>query len=467
MADYKMLIDGALTDSDETIQVINPATEQLAGVAARGNKQLADKAVAAANKAFPAWADTPIETRADLLKKFADEIEANADMLAKLLTSEQGKPMAEAEAEVQYALAYIRYFAELRLEPKLVKDDETCRVEEHYLPLGAVVGIIPWNFPLLVMAFKLPPALLAGNTIIIKPAPTTPLATLKVFELTKNVFPNGVVAAITDENDLGGYLTSHKDIAKVSFTGSTATGQKVMQSAAATLKRLTLELGGNDPGIVLPDAEIDDAAEKIFAASFGNCGQVCIALKRAYVHADIYEDVCAKLVELAQAAIVDDGSKQGTTIGPLQNKMQFEKVKAFLAQAKKDGIIAAGGEIIDRAGYFVTPTIVRDVEDGTDIVDEEQFGPILPVVKFDDIDKVIKNVNASPYGLGASVWSADVEKAQTIAKRVVAGTVWVNQHFSIAPDIPFGGAKNSGIGIEFAEVGLAEYTQRQIINTAK
>ncbi len=395
------------------------ATEKPVGTCVRGTKKLAEQAVAAANKAFPAWSKTPIEVRADKLKKFADIIEANADALAKMLTAEQGKLAAEAEAEVQYTLAYIRYFAELRLEPKLVKDDETCRVEEHYLPLGAVVGIIPWNFPLLVMAFKLPPALLAGNTIIIKPAPTTPLSTLKVFELTAHVFPAGVVNVITDDNDLGDFLTAHNDIAKVSFTGSTMTGQKVMQSAAATLKRLTLELGGNDPGIVLPDAE------------------------------------------------VDDGAKQGTIIGPLQNKMQFEKVKAFLNQAKKDGVVAAGGEVIDRVGYFVTPTIIRDVADGSEIVDDEQFGPILPIIKYDNIDEIIDNVNSSPYGLGASVWSTDIEKAQGIAKRVVAGTVWVNQHFSIAPDIPFGGAKNSGIGIEFAEVGLAEYTQRQIINTAK
>ncbi len=464
---YKLLIGGTMHDSDREIQIINPATEEVAGVCARGNEALVDKAVAAANRAFADWSQTDIAIRAEKLQKFADIIENNISDLTQLLTSEQGKPFAEAETEIQYSLAFIRYFTSLRLEPKLVKNDETCKVEEHYLPLGVVAAIIPWNFPLLVMAFKLPPALLAGNTIIVKPSPTTPLTTLKVLELTKDVFPAGVVNVITDENDLGSYLTQNTDIAKISFTGSSATGKKVMQSAAGTLKRLTLELGGNDPGIVLPDADITDTAEKIFAAAFANCGQVCIALKRAYIHESIYDDICTQLVKLADAAIVDDGSKQGTTIGPLQNKQQYEKVKAFLEQAKKDGVVAAGGQVIDRAGYFIEPTIIRDVDEGAEIVAEEQFGPILPLVKFSDVEEVISTVNNASFGLGASVWSSDISKAGDIAKRVVAGTVWVNQHFALGPDIPFGGAKASGIGVEFAEAGLAEYTQRQIVNFAK
>lgn len=467
MVDYKLLIDGALHESDRETQVINPATEEVVGTCARGNEKLAELAVMAANRALPSWSQTDIAKRAGLLEKFADIIESNASDLALILTSEQGKPLAESEAEVQYTLAFIRYFSQLRLEPKTIKEDETCKVEEHYLPLGAVAAIIPWNFPLLVMSFKLPPALLAGNTIVIKPSPTTPLATLKIFELTKDVFPKGVVNVITDENELGGYLTQHPDIAKVTFTGSAATGKKVMQSVAQTLKRLTLELGGNDPSIVVADVNIADTAEKIFATAFSNCGQVCIAPKRIYVHESIYEDVCAKMAELAEAAIVDDGTRQGTTIGPLQNKQQFEKVKAFLEQAKKDGVVAAGGTVIDRAGYFIAPTIIRDVSDGAQIVDEEQFGPILPLIKFTDVDKVVEQVNSSSFGLGASVWSSDSDKAHAIAKRIVAGTVWINQHFTIAPDIPFSGAKSSGIGVEFAEVGLAEYTQRQIINIAK
>lgn len=467
MTHYPLLIDGELVADGQFIEVINPATEELAGTCMRGTKEIADIAVEAANKAFGVWSETSLSKRANLLSNFADIISTNAEELAMLLTAEQGKPTAEAEAELQFTEAYVRYFAGLTLDPKLIKEDETCRVEEHYLPLGAVAAIIPWNFPLLVMAFKLPPALLAGNTIVLKPSPTTPLATLRLLELAKDVFPAGVVNVVTDNNDLGGYLTQHDGIAKISFTGSTATGKKVMQSAAETLKRLTLELGGNDPGIVMPDADVDDAAEKIFGASFVNCGQVCIALKRAYVHTDIYEEVCDKLVELAEAAVVDDGSKQGTTMGPLQNKMQFEKVKAFLDRAKRDGAVVAGGEVIDRAGYFITPTIIRDVKEDAQIVEEEQFGPILPLVEFDDVDNVINSVNEGPYGLGASVWSTDLDKAHEIAKRIKAGTVWVNQHFAIAPDIPFGGAKNSGVGVEFAEVGLAEYTQRQIINVAK
>jgi len=467
MTDYQLLIDGELVDSPQTMDVINPATEEIIATCPRGTKELADKAIAAAKKAFPAWSKTPLKERAALLNKLADAMEEHSGELTTTLTREQGKPLAEAEQEIQFSIIFVRYFAAQDIPVRHLKDDENCRIEEHHIPLGVVGGIIPWNFPMLVMMAKLPPALLAGNTIVLKPSPTTPLGSLRVCELAKDIFPAGVVNIITDQNDLGSYLTKHPDIAKISFTGSVATGKKVMESTAATLKRITLELGGNDPGIILDDVNVDEVAQKVFAAAFVNCGQVCLALKRIYIHESIYEELCNKLVEHAKAAIVDDGSLQGTTIGPLQNKTQYEKVQAFLEQAKSDGNVAVGGEVMERAGYFIQPTIIRDIEDGAQIVDEEQFGPILPLVKYKNLDEVIDRINESEYGLGASVWSRDVDKAQDIAKRVVAGTVWVNQHFAMAPDVPFGGAKSSGIGVEFAEEGLAEYTQRQIINVAK
>src|SRR5882724_10396940 len=322
----------------------------------------------------------------------------------------------------------------------------------------------PWNYPLLILSFKLPSALLAGNTLVVKPAPTTPLSTLKFAELVKDVLPKGVLNVIADANDLGDAMTKHPDIRKISFTGSSATGQKVMASAAQTLKRITLELGGNDAGIVLDDVDPKKVAPGIFEGAFQNSGQVCLAIKRLYVHESVYDELCNELVAIAKNTVVDDGSKQGTKLGPLQNKMQYEKVKAFLKDARKNGNVIAGGAAMDRPGYFIEPTIVRDIKEGSRLVDEEQFGPVLPVIKYSDSDDVVSRANATTYGLGASVWSSDIARAHKVASQIEAGTVWINKHLDMAPHIPFGGAKQSGIGTEFAEEGLAEFTQLQIIN---
>lgn len=467
MSDYKLLIGGELVDGDAEMDVINPATEEAFTTVPRASEAQAEAAIAAAKAAFPAWSAKPIEERQKCLVALADALDARAEELARALTQEQGKPLPEASAEIMYTGAFIRHFATMSLDVNVIHDDETKLVETHRKALGVVAAIIPWNFPVLIIAFKLPLALLAGNTMVVKPAPTTPLTTLLFGEICAEVFPAGVVNTITDQNDLGPMLTSHPDVAKVSFTGSSETGKKVMASAAATLKRLTLELGGNDPAIVLGDVDVKETAGKVFGAAFMNCGQVCLALKRAYVHESIYDEMCDELGELASAAVVDDGLKQGTTIGPIQNRMQYDKVKGFLEDAKAAGKVVAGGEVMERSGYFIQPTIIRDVSDGDRIVDEEQFGPILPVIKFSDVADVINRANASPHGLGGSVWSADKDRAKEIALQVESGTVWVNQHLDFGPHIPFGGAKQSGIGTEFAKEGLEEFTQLQVINMAK
>ena len=275
-----------------------------------------------------------------------------------------------------------------------------------------------------------------------------------------------MVNFITDANDLGDALTSHPDVAKISFTGSAATGKKVVASAANTLKRVTLELGGNDAGIVLGDVDPKKIAPAIFNVAFQNNGQVCLALKRLYVHESVYDTMCEELAELANAAVVDDGLKQGTKLGPLQNKMQYEKVKGYLEDARANGQIVAGGEVPDRPGYFIRPTIVRDIAEGTRLVDEEQFGPVLPVMKFSDPKDAIRRANATTYGLGGSVWSSDREAAYELASQLEAGTVWINKHMELLPNVPFGGAKHSGIGRELGEEGLAEFTQLQVINIA-
>lgn len=467
MSAYSMLINGELVAGDQVMDVINPATETVLASCPRASESQLNAAVAAAKSAFPAWSATPIEARKQVVNAIADVIEAHAAELAQLLTQEQGKPLADATGEVYGMAAFCRYFTSLDLPVKVLEDSDGKRIEAHRKPLGVVAAIVPWNFPLILMAFKLPPALIAGNTLVVKPAATTPLSTLRLGELIKDVAPPGVVNFIADANDLGSAITAHPDVNKVSFTGSTATGSKVMAGAAGLLKRITLELGGNDAGIVLDDVDPKEVAPKLFQSAFQNSGQVCIAMKRLYVHESIYDEMCDELTTLANDTIVGDGLEQGTRLGPLQNKMQYERVKELIEDAAMHGRIVAGGEALDQPGYFIRPTIVRDISDGTRLVDEEQFGPVLPVISYSDFEDVVKRANNSPYGLGGSVWAKDLERAYAVAEKMEAGTVWINQHADLNPAIPFGGAKQSGLGVELGEEGLAEFTQLKIINMAR
>ena len=330
MGSYKLLINGQMVDGDMTMDVINPATEDVVATCARASEAQLNDAVAAAKAAFPAWSATSIDERKKVVLSIADAIEAHGEELARLLTQEQGKPLADATGEVFGTAAFFRYFTSLDLPVKVLDDSEGRRVEAHRKPLGVIGAIVPWNFPMILMAFKLPPALIAGNTIVLKPAPTTPLTSLRLGEIIKDIVPAGVVNVLADANDLGAPLTAHPDIRKISFTGSTATGAKVMAGAAGLLKRITLELGGNDAGIVLDDVNPKEAAPKLFQSAFQNSGQVCIAMKRLYVHESIYDEMCDELASLADAAIIGDGLEQGTQFGPLQNKMQFEKVQELM-----------------------------------------------------------------------------------------------------------------------------------------
>lgn len=466
MAAYKLLINGKLEDGASTMDVINPATEEVLAKCPRADKVQLDKAVAAAKAAFPAWAKMPVAERKKAMLAIADILEKNAGELARLLTQEQGKPIGDATGEIYGAAAFFKYFTTLELPVKTMENTPGSRVELHRKPLGVIGAIIPWNFPMILMAFKLAPALLAGNTLVVKPAPTTPLTTLRFAELIKDAVPPGVLNFIADANDLGDALTSHPDIRKVSFTGSTATGRKVMASAAATLKRITLELGGNDAAIVLDDVNPKETAPKLFAGAFQNNGQVCIAMKRLYVHESIYDEMCRELATLAENAVMGDGLQQGVTLGPLQNKMQYEKVKEVLEDTKKHGKIIAGGIVPDQPGYFIRPTIVRDITDGTRLVDEEQFGPLLPVIKYSDPEDALARANNSSYGLGGSIWSKDLDRAYDLATRMNSGSVWVNKHADLSPAIPFGGAKQSGLGSELGVEGLEEFTQLHVINVA-
>lgn len=461
---FKMLVGGELVDGASSFDVINPATGESFAQCPKADAALIDRAVAAAKQAFPAWAARPIEERAALIGQISDAIEARAGEFASLLTSEQGKPLDQAMYEVMGSVFTLRAFAEMRIDPKTLREANGNTVTEHRTPLGVVAAITPWNFPIILVMNKMGPALITGNTMVIKPAPTTPLTTLLLGEVCAKILPAGVVNVVCDQNDLGALLTSHKDVAKVAFTGSTATGKKVMASAAEGVKRVTLELGGNDAAIVLDDVDARQVARKVYGGAMANAGQICVAIKRAYVPASMYEDFCDELATLAKAAVVDDGAKQGTTVGPIQNRMQFEKVKALLEDAKARGTVIAGGEALDRPGYFMPPTIVRDLDDDAPLVREEQFGPVLPVLKYTEIEDVIARANDSDMGLGGTVWGRDLDRATAVAKRIDTGTVWVNQYLAIDANIPFRGSKQSGLGGELGESGLHEYTQPHIIN---
>ena len=465
--DYKLLINGALVDGAGSMPVLNPATEEEITACPTASEAQLNEAVAAAQAGFQIWKATPLEERRAKLGEIADIIEANVDDLSRILTQEQGKPLADATGEVMGASMFFRYFQTLDLPVEILEDSDTQRVEIHRNPLGVVGAIIPWNFPMILLAFKLPAALLAGNAIIVKPAPTTPLSALHLGRLIADVLPAGVVNIIADNNDLGDKITTHKDISKISFTGSTATGARVMASAASTLKRITLELGGNDAGIIMDDVDVDAVAPQIFQGAFGNNGQICIAMKRVYAHASIYDRLVEQLAKLAEEAIVGNGLEQGTQLGPLQNKMQFDKVKDYIEDGRANGTIVAGGDVPDGKGYFIPPTIVCDIDDDSRLVREEQFGPVLPIIKYDDIDDVIERANDSDYGLGGSVWSSDIERAYEVATKVDSGTIWVNKHADLQPHVPFGGIKTSGIGAELGAEGLNEFTQRKVINVAK
>ena len=434
MKDFKLLINGRLTPGAGRLDVINPSTEEVVAVCPTADLAQLNEAVAAAKAAFPAWSRTPIRQRGDLLNKVADALVARTEEFARLLTSEQGKPLPMAMWEVGATAESLRYFASLDLPDKVLRDDADSKIVLQHTPLGVVAAITPWNFPLILLAIKVGPGLLAGNTMVCKPAPTTPLTTLLFGEVCAEILPAGVINIIADANDLGGALSSHPDVAKVAFTGSTATGRKVMQSASSSLKRLTLELGGNDAAIILDDMDPKEVAPKIFGGATMNSGQVCLAIKRVYAPESMYDALCTELARLAEEAVVGDGFEQGTQLGPLQNKMQFEKVKEFLADAHKSGKVIAGGAPLDRPGYFIPPTIVRDIPDDARLVREEQFGPVLPIMSYTSLDDAISRANDSEYGLGGTVWTNDLDKGFAVASQIQSGTVWVN---SSRPSWPY------------------------------
>lgn len=473
MKSFSMIIAGKPVSANNTFDVINPATGAAFARAQAGDASHVDQAVAAARAAFPAWSSTPDAERQALMHAIAGVLEANMPELMELVTKETGKPMGGLNGigsgmEVGGAAAWAHVTAGLDLPVEVIQDNDDARIEIHRKPLGVVGSITPWNWPLLIAIWHVIPALRAGNTVVIKPSEMTPLATIRFVELANTLLPAGVLNIVTGAGDVGAAIAKHPGIAKMVFTGSTPTGRNIMRDAAANLKRLTLELGGNDAGIVLPDVDPKAIAPKLFAACFHNNGQTCACLKRLYVHESIYDAVANELAAIAKTTVVGDGLVAETQLGPLQNKKQLQIVKDLAEDALARGArFLSGGRERIGGGYFFEPTVVVDISDGARLVDEEQFGPIVPVIKYSDIDDAIARANNSANGLGGSIWSSDKTKAAALALRLECGTAWVNAHGAIQPDAPFGGVKQSGVGVEFGRYGLEEYTSIQTLKIMK
>jgi len=463
-----MLIDGKLVSSNKTFDVDDPATGKPFTQCPDATREQLEEAVAAAKRAFPAWAAAPYAERKALLEKLGERIKENADALAELVTLEVGKPLDKAKQEIAGACYWLKGFADIELPIEVLKDNEKQRVELRRKPLGVVGAILPWNYPVLTAVWKIAPALITGNTLVMKPSPYTPVATLKLAELAHGLFPDGVVNIVSGGNELGAWMTTHPDIRKISFTGSAETGKKIMESASTNLKRLTLELGGNDAGLVLDDVEPKKIANDLFWSRFSNNGQVCVAMKRLFVPEKLADPIAEALIEVARKAKVGNGFEEGTEIGPVQNRMQYEKVKAIFDDAVAKGAkVLYQSEVPEGGGYFFPVTILADVKPGMRIVDEEAFGPLLPILTYSDLEEALERVNGTEYGLGGSVWSSDTGRAAEIAERFESGSAWVNQHPAMGPDIPFGGVKGSGIGVECGRWGVEEYTSIQVVNVKK
>ncbi|KAL1983182.1 hypothetical protein VTN96DRAFT_432 [Rasamsonia emersonii] len=461
---YVQIINGKVAPTAQTRHGLNPANLKPKPEVPVATEADVDAAVAAAKEAFKTWSKVPYEERRKAVLAYADAIDQLRTEFRDLLISEQGKPIPQADSETDCAISWIRGMADIKLPEDLIEENEHRTVITRHTPIGVVAAIIPWNFPLLLATGKIAPALLTGNVIIVKPSPFTPYCGLKLVELAQRFFPPGVVQSLSGDDNLGPWLTSHPGVDKISFTGSTTTGKRVMESASKTLKRVTLELGGNDPAIVFPDVDVDAVAQKVAFYAFLNSGQICLNLKRLYVHESIYEPFKAALVKHVQSYTLGDGSQPGISHGPVQNSMQFERVKTFFDDIEKQGWkVACGGKIEPSPGYFITPTVIDRPPEDSRIVVEEPFGPIVPLLTFTTEEEVIERANNTNMGLGASVWTNDLSRASRVARQLQAGNIWINTHFDLSPMAPFGGHKESGIGSEWGANGLKAFCNVQTL----
>ncbi len=464
MRPYTMLIDGRALAGGASMPVVDPATETEFARAPDCSGAELDEAVAAARRAFLTWRRVDIEERRALVSQMAGRIEPHVQDLARLLTQEQGKPVAVAVREFDSTLRFMKGLSTLELPETINEDTPVRRSTTRRVPVGVVAALSPWNYPVLLSWWKVVPALLAGNTVVLKPAPQTPLTVLRIAELMTDLLPPGVLNVISGGDHLGPRLTVHPGVDKISFTGSTPTGRRIMESASPTLKRLTLELGGNDAAIVMPDVDVGLVVPQLFWSAFTNSGQLCVATKRLYIHSSRYRELAEALVAYARTVKVGPGLAPDTQLGPLQNARQRERVQALIAESKAQGLkVLYEGEVPAGRGYYVPITLFDNPPEHARVVADEPFGPVLPLLSFDTVDEVVARANASDFGLAGSVWSRDEALALDIASRLETGTVFVNEPHYLSPHAPFAGHKQSGLGIENGVDGLLGFTEPQTV----
>lgn len=464
MNTFGMVINGQIVESDRTFDVINPATETVVAACSDCSSGQLEEAVRAAHQAFGDWQNNQAKRKKALIG-CARAVKAQMRDLAELLTLEQGKPLRNALHEVSGIVHWFQQAAGMKVPVDVIQDNDHGKIEVRRKPLGVIGAITPWNYPLILAVWKIAPALLAGNTIVLKPSPYTPLSTLKLGAILQEVLPLGVLNVVSGGDTLGAQIVTHPNIRKISLTGSVATGKAVAAASANDLKRLVLELGGNDAAIVLPDVDVKTIAESLFWGAFENSGQVCQAIKRLYVHESIHDDLVAELFAIAQTVKVGNGMNDGIQLGPINNRSQLERVINLVDNAKNRGAqIITGGSPLDGPGFFYPPTLVTDIADDAPLVAEEQFGPILPILLFDNVDDAIGRANATPYGLSGSIWTQDLKKGASLMSQLECGTVWMNQHNVFHPNAPVGGVKWSGIGYQNGRWGLEAFSSLQTVH---
>jgi len=478
---YQLVMNGLSVNAFHHFIVRNPATGRAIAHAPEVTRSQVDYAVHSANHALAGWAATATGDRARLFLQAARLLEENECSLAELLTSEQGKPMADSIEEVRAAVECFNRAATVEVTPKVLSESASHVIQVRYLPVGVVAAILPWNFPLFLAADKIARSLAFGNTVVVKPSPFTPLTSLRIGALLCELFPPGVVNVITgtDLSEIenpGHWLVCHSAVRKICFVGGTLTGKHLLACSVHEMKRTSLEMGGNDPAIVLEDAIIADAAKGILSAALANNGQICVAVKRVYVARTIFDQFVEAFVNLAKkrSLEVGDGAQPGVSLGPVNNRKQWAKLQDFLEEAVVQGgrVLCGGGppEHIKSGGdLFLAPTVVVGMSETCRLVAEEQFGPIIPIIPYDMVSEAVHKANSTIYGLGASVWGVDVTQANSVATALQAGMVWVNEHGANLGKAPCGGFKQSGLGREgdWAEADTCAFTETQVIKLAK
>ncbi|MDE1145842.1 MAG: aldehyde dehydrogenase family protein [Azospirillaceae bacterium] len=464
--DLAMTVDGADAPAAGRAPVLDPASETVVATTPVADAAGTEAAIEAAHRAFPAWSRTSWEHRRDRLLAYADALEAAKQDLSILLTAETGKPLRRALSEVTVGIIYVRTIAGQVLPDRDYTKSSGGSARLVHRPLGVAAAIAPWNGPVVLGLAKVANALLAGDTLVMKPSPFTPLTALLMGRIGRNVFPAGVFNVVAGDGDVGQVLTSHPLVAKVSFTGSTITGRKIAVAAAPTLKRLTLELGGNDAAIVLPDADLDRTAAMVFGTAFAGAGQFCAAVKRLLVHRDVHDALRDRLVALAEGTSVGPGWDPAHHMGPVQNRAQYQRILDLTAEARAAGGRILSGGPIDGPGFFLRPAIIEGVGPGIRLVDEEQFGPALPLIAFDTTEEALALANQGDYGLGGSAWTRDIAAGVALAEQMDVGSAWINQHGAFSAELPMPFARQSGLGMDYAEWGVAEHSRAMLINVA-